>query len=110
MSLLGTGFSYAAETRTRQAQILIEVLPAVRDIRRFGSCALDLCMVAAGGLDAYYEDCVHVWDWAAAALIATEAGATLRLPASDGTPGLIVASAPGIADELVAVLERSGAL
>ena len=110
MSLLGTGFSYAAEKRTEQAEILTSVLPAVRDIRRFGSCALDLCMVAAGGLDAYYEDCVHVWDWAAAALIATEAGATLRLPASDGTPGLIVASAPGIADELVAVLERSGAL
>jgi len=110
MSLVGTGFSYAAEKRTRQAEILSAVLPAVRDIRRFGSCALDLCMVAAGGLDAYYEDGVHVWDWAAAALIATEAGAILRLPASDGTPGQIVASAPGIADELAAVLKRAGAL
>ena len=109
MSLVGTGFSYAAEKRTRQAQILTEVLPAVRDIRRFGSCALDLCMVAAGGLDAYYEDGVHVWDWAAAALIAAEAGAVLRLPASDGTPGMIVASAPGISDELTFVLNRSGA-
>jgi myo-inositol-1(or 4)-monophosphatase len=110
MSLLGTGFSYAADKRTSQAEILTAVLPAVRDIRRFGSCALDLCMVAAGGLDAYYEDCVHVWDWAAAALIAAEAGAVLRLPASDGTPGLIVASAPGVADDLTAVLERAGAL
>ena len=86
------------------------VLPAVRDIRRFGSCALDLCMVAAGGLDAYYEDGVHVWDWAAAALIAAEAGATLRLPASDGTPGLIIACAPGISDALAAVLNRAGAV
>lgn len=74
MSLVGTGFSYASEKRTRQAEVLTAVLPAVRDIRRFGSCALDLCMVAAGSLDAYYEDGVHVWDWAAAALIAAEAG------------------------------------
>lgn len=110
MSLIGTGFSYAAEKRTSQAAILTSVLPAVRDIRRFGSCALDLCMVAAGGLDAYYEDNVHVWDWAAAALIAAEAGAAVRLPVSDGTPGLIVASAPGIADELVTVLKVAGAL
>jgi myo-inositol-1(or 4)-monophosphatase len=110
MSLVGTGFSYAAEKRTRQAEVLTAVLPAVRDIRRFGSCALDLCMVAAGGLDAYYEDGVHVWDWAAAALIAAEAGATLRLPPSDGTPGLIIACAPGISDELAAVLNRAGAV
>jgi myo-inositol-1(or 4)-monophosphatase len=109
MSLVGTGFSYAAEKRARQAAILSEVLPAVRDIRRFGSCALDLCMVAAGGLDAYYEEGVHVWDWAAAALIAAEAGAGLLLPASDGTPGLVIASAPGIFDELGTVLNRSGA-
>ncbi|BBZ17139.1 inositol monophosphatase [Mycolicibacterium gadium] len=110
MSLVGTGFSYASEKRTRQAEVLTAVLPAVRDIRRFGSCALDLCMVAAGSLDAYYEDGVHVWDWAAAALIAAEAGATLRLPASDGTPGLIIACAPGISDELAAVLYRAGAV
>ena len=110
MSLVGTGFSYASAKRTRQAEVLTAVLPAVRDIRRFGSCALDLCMVAAGSLDAYYEDGVHVWDWAAAALIAAEAGATLRLPASDGTPGLIIACAPGISDELAAVLYRAGAV
>ena len=57
-----------------------QLLPEVRDVRRIGSCALDLCMVAAGRLDAYYEDGVHVWDWAAGALIAAEAGARLRLP------------------------------
>ncbi|BBX03063.1 inositol monophosphatase [Mycolicibacterium moriokaense] len=109
MSLVGTGFSYSADKRTRQAQILGSVLPAVRDIRRIGSCALDLCMVAAGGLDAYYEDGVHVWDWAAGALIAAEAGAVLRLPAADNSPGFIVASAPGIADEFDAVLTSAGA-
>lgn len=109
MSLVGTGFSYVAEKRMRQAQILTAVVPAVRDIRRIGSCALDLCMVAAGALDAYYEDGVHLWDWAAGALIAAEAGAVLRLPPADTTPGFIVASAPAIAEALDAVLQRSGA-
>ena len=63
--------------------MLTRLLPVVRDVRRIGSCALDLCMVAAGRLDAYYEDGVHVWDWAAGALIAAEAGARAcgcRLP------------------------------
>jgi myo-inositol-1(or 4)-monophosphatase len=74
-----------------------------------GSAALDLCMVAAGRLDAYYEDGVHVWDWAAGALIAAEAGAMLRLPPADGTPGQIVAAAAGVADALADALRNSGA-
>jgi myo-inositol-1(or 4)-monophosphatase len=110
MSLVGTGFSYAPEQRIRQAEILTKMLPVVRDVRRIGSCALDLCMVAAGALDAYYEDGVHVWDWAAGALIAAEAGAKLLLPTVDGEAGLVVAAAPGIADALVGELRRSGAL
>jgi myo-inositol-1(or 4)-monophosphatase len=110
MSLVGTGFSYAPEQRIRQAEILTRLLPVVRDVRRMGSCALDLCMVAAGRLDAYYEDGVHVWDWAAGALIAAEAGASLRLPPADGGAGLIVAAAPGIADALADALRHSGAL
>jgi myo-inositol-1(or 4)-monophosphatase len=108
MSLVGTGFSYAPEQRTRQAEILTRLLPAVRDVRRMGSCALDLCMVAAGRLDAYYEDGVHVWDWAAGALIAAEAGARLWLPPADGGAGLIVAAAPGIAGTLADALRRWG--
>jgi myo-inositol-1(or 4)-monophosphatase len=109
MSLVGTGFSYAPEQRIRQAEILTGLLPVVRDVRRMGSCALDLCMVAAGRLDAYYEDGVHVWDWAAGALIAAEAGAILRLPPADGGAGLIVAAAPGVADALADALHRCGA-
>jgi myo-inositol-1(or 4)-monophosphatase len=109
MSLVGTGFSYAPEQRIRQAEILTRLLPVVRDVRRMGSSALDLCMVAAGRLDAYYEDGVHVWDWAAGALIAAEAGASLLLPPADGGPGLIVAAAPGIAGALTDALRRSGA-
>lgn len=110
MSLVGTGFSYAPEQRMRQAGVLAALLPTVRDVRRIGSCALDLCMVAAGRLDAYYEDGVHVWDWAAGALIASEAGAVLRLPPADTAPGLIVASGAAIADELASALRRAGAI
>ncbi len=66
-------------------------------------------MVAAGRLDAYYEDGLNVWDWAAGALIAAEAGARLRLPPADGTAGLVVAAAPGIADALADALRNSGA-
>ena len=110
MSLVGTGFSYAPEQRIRQAEILTRMLPVVRDVRRMGSCALDLCMVAAGALDAYYEDGVHIWDWAAGALIAAEAGAKLLLPPVDGGAGVVVAAAPGIADALAGELGRSGAL
>ena len=109
MALLGTGFGYAREHRLRQAEVFARLLPDVRDARRVGSCALDLCMVAAGRLDAYYEDGVHVWDWAAAALIAAEAGAWLRLPPSDTSAGFIAAAAPGIAGELDTALRRVGA-
>jgi myo-inositol-1(or 4)-monophosphatase len=75
LSLLATGFGYAADMRARQADILTRILPAVRDIRRMGAASLDLCAVACGWVDGYYEAGMHPWDWAAGALIATEAGA-----------------------------------
>lgn len=113
MALIGTGFSYDREGRVRQAEVLAQILPEIRDMRRIGSCALDLCMVAAGRLDGYFEDDVHVWDWAAAALVASEAGAVVDLPpinGSDGSGGdLLVAAAPGIATDLDAALRRAGA-
>lgn len=107
MTLVGTGFSYSHEARGRQARVLAEILPVVRDMRRLGSCALDLCMVAAGQLDAYYEDGVHVWDWAAAALIAAEAGATVWLPTGAGG-GKVMAAAPGVATALREALAGAG--
>lgn len=107
MALLGTGFAYDPGRRARQAAVVAEVLPEVRDIRRIGSCALDLCMVAAGRLDAYYEEGVQVWDWAAAALIAAEAGATVWLPTAAGAEQ-VAASAPGVADALHAALAGAG--
>jgi len=83
-ALVGTGFGYAAGRRARQAEVLAGVLPNIRDIRRGGSAALDLCAVAGGRLDAYYERGVHAWDIGAAGLIAEEAGA--RVGGLDGAP------------------------
>lgn len=74
-ALVGTGFSYESDRRAHQAVVLTEVLPRVRDIRRGGSAALDLCWVAAGRLDAFFERGLQPWDRAAGALIAQEAGA-----------------------------------
>jgi myo-inositol-1(or 4)-monophosphatase len=76
-ALVGTGFAYDAQRRREQALVLVDVLPRVRDIRRFGSAALDLCAVAEGRLDAYYEWGLAPWDRAAGELIATEAGAVV---------------------------------
>ena len=109
LALVGTGFGYAPERRLQQAEVLTRLLPGVRDVRRVGSCALDLCMVAAGRLDAYYELGVNVWDWAAGALIAEEAGARMLLPPVDDGSSLIVAAAPGIADDFDEALRRAGA-
>ena len=109
MALVATGFAYARERRRQQAGAVAELLAEVRDIRRVGSCALDLCMVAAGRLDAYFESGVHVWDWAAAALVAEEAGAVVRLPAPGADDDdLVIAAAPGVAAALTRQLARVG--
>jgi myo-inositol-1(or 4)-monophosphatase len=113
MALLGTGFGYSVQRRALQASLLARMLPAVRDVRRIGSAALDLCMVAAGRLDAYYEHGLKPWDHAAGALIAAEAGARVLLPGPEpwaGDNGLTMAAAPGIAEELIAVLDGFGGL
>ncbi|HVU60404.1 MAG TPA: inositol monophosphatase family protein [Mycobacteriales bacterium] len=83
-ALVGTGFNYDSGLRGRQAQRMPSFLPRVRDIRRMGSAALDLCAVASGQLDAFFEAGMQPWDWAAAGLVATEAGA--RLGGLAGSP------------------------
>lgn len=111
LALLATGFGYGAARRERQGELVAQLLPKVRDIRRIGSAALDLCMVAAGRVDAHYEHGLNPWDWAAGALIAAEAGAVLRLPGADSTGAqgeLTVAAAAGIADELADLFDRLG--
>ena len=97
-ALIGTGFGYDADRRAKQAAVLARLLPAVRDIRRAGAAALDLCMVAAGRLDGYYERGLQRWDWAAGRLIVEEAGGSV-IELSDEPAGLLVAT-PAIAEEL----------
>jgi myo-inositol-1(or 4)-monophosphatase len=97
-ALVGTGFSYEAEHRAEQAAVVGRLLPLVRDIRRAGSAALDLCWVAAGRLDGFYERGVKPWDWGAGGLLVEEAGGEVReLP---GEPFGVVAAGPSLIDEL----------
>jgi myo-inositol-1(or 4)-monophosphatase len=103
-ALVGTGFAYDPRARAAQGVVLTRVLPRVRDIRRRGAAALDLCWVAVGRLDAFYESGLAPWDLAAGGLIAAEAGAVVR--ESPGTSGgrAVVAATPAIADDLMALL------
>jgi myo-inositol-1(or 4)-monophosphatase len=106
LSLVATGFAYRAERRARQAAGVAGLLTRVRDIRRAGAASLDLCAVAAGWLDAYFEHGLHRWDWAGGALIAEEAGAVVRLP--EAVDDMTFVATPGIADELTEVLVETG--
>jgi myo-inositol-1(or 4)-monophosphatase len=92
--LVATGFGYSAQVRRLQGQALVRLLPRVRDIRRAGSCALDICSVADGSVDGYFEEGVHLWDYAAATLVAEGAGARWRLENGLGG-GELVICAPG---------------
>lgn len=108
-ALVGTGFSYSAERRRSQAQVLLDLLPRVRDIRRVGSAALDLCALAAGRLDAYYERGLNPWDHAAGALIAREAGAQIGgIGGGHESIELLVAAEPTLYAELTAALRDAG--
>jgi myo-inositol-1(or 4)-monophosphatase len=109
-ALVGTGFSYRPERRLAQADMLATVLPSVRDIRRAGAAAIDLCWVGAGRLDAFYEHGLQPWDLAAGALVAAEAGAVVGdLEGGRPSSGLTVAAAPGIAAGFWDLLRRAGA-
>jgi myo-inositol-1(or 4)-monophosphatase len=105
-ALVGTGFGYTPERRLAQAQALLAVLPRVRDIRRMGSAALDLCSVACGRLDAFYESGLNPWDMAAGWLILTEAGGVVTGP-QGGPPSaaMTVAGNPAVAAQLLTVLD-----
>ncbi|MEV4803371.1 inositol monophosphatase family protein [Nonomuraea sp. NPDC049421] len=100
-ALVATGFGYAKARRESQGEVVAKVLPRVRDIRRGGSCAIDICSLAAGRVDAYYERGVNQWDFAAAGLVATESGA--RLGGLHGRPvssEFALCAAPGLFEEL----------
>ena len=109
-ALVGTGFGYAADLRARQGALLTELLPQVRDIRRLGSAALDLCFLGAGRLDAYYETGLNAWDRAAGELVAVEAGAVLGGPLdATATRVLTWAATPGLADAFGALVRELSA-
>lgn len=111
LTLVGTGFGYDARRRARQAQLVAQLCGRVRDIRRNGAASLDLCAVAAGWLDAYFEHGLNRWDWAAGALIAAEAGAVVELPgtAPDLGADATYAAAPSVAAPLRTLLVDYGA-
>ncbi len=100
-ALVATGFGYQAGRRLVQGEVLRGVLPQVRDIRRGGSAAVDLCSVASGSVDAYYERGVNLWDIAAGGLIAAEAGARVTgLHGRPPSPSMTLAAAPPLLGQL----------
>lgn len=100
-ALVSTGFGYDPGRRTEQARVVSALIGSVRDIRRFGSAALDLCAVAAGRCDVYFEEGTQRWDHAAGALIASEAGASVVADTE-----MTVAAHPALFDEFRALLLR----
>ncbi|MET0931602.1 MAG: inositol monophosphatase family protein [Aeromicrobium sp.] len=107
-ALVATGFNYVPAVRAKQAAAMAELIPQVRDIRRIGSAALDLCALAEGQYDAYLEEGLKPWDLAAGGLIAAEAG--LVLSGIDGDPGerMVMAAHPAIAQEYFALVRACG--
>ena len=106
--LVATGFAYRPEVRARQGRGIAALLPRVRDVRRRGSCALDLCGLAAGECDAYVEEGPHLWDHAAGALVATEAGARFELWPLKGEDPLLVCATSAAFDDFAALVRASG--
>ena len=104
-ALVATGFGYLAGRRRVQGEVVAALLPRVRDIRRAGSAAVDLCGVAAGRLDGYYERGLNPWDFAAGALVAQEAGAVVGgLGGAPASPSMTIAAGPRLYPLLAAVL------
>jgi len=107
-ALMGTGFGYAQSRRIDQSQALTQVLPAVRDIRRLGSCAIDLCLVASGRLDGFFESGVNPWDHAAGALMVREAGGHVSgLFGATESDAMLIATNSHIYPELLHILEQT---
>lgn len=106
-AVVATGFAYSAQVRAEQAQVVAAVLPRVADVRRLGSASLDLCFLAAGRVDAYYEARLYPWDYAAGALVAEEAGAVLfGLRGRPVADEFVAGAAPGVAAPFRRLLEQ----
>ncbi|MET0589675.1 MAG: inositol monophosphatase family protein [Naasia sp.] len=106
-ALVGTGFGYDIAARDPQIAVAGNLLREVRDIRRMGAASLDLCAVAAGRLDAYYEWGLNPWDLAAGSLIASEAGAVVLGPGGGpASKELLVTGPSSVAEPLLALVEK----
>jgi myo-inositol-1(or 4)-monophosphatase len=102
-AMVATGFSYEADRRAEQANVIRRLLPSARDIRRAGAAALDLAWLAAGRVDAFYERGLNAWDRAAGDLLVLEAGGVVADLEGD-PPGLIAASTQELLEELASVV------
>ncbi len=108
-ALVGTGFGYDPATRADQARFLVDLLPRVRDVRRSGAAATDLCSLASGRLDAYYEAGLAPWDRCAGTVIAREAGAVVDVFEDHALPGVLtVATHPASRDDFLTLLRAVG--
>lgn len=106
VALFATGFSYESTERSKQADVLQTVLPRIQDIRRHGAAALDLCMVADGSVDGYFEVGAKPWDYSAGVLIARESGALASgLFGRDVSPQMVVCAAPKLQQAMITLLE-----
>jgi len=109
-ALIGTGFGYSQVRRASQGRVFKTLIPGIRDIRRMGSCAIDLCLLAEGNLDAFYERGVNPWDHAAGGVIAKEAGAVVSgLHGNVESDEMLVAANPVLHPKLVSILESLNA-
>lgn len=106
--LVATGFSYSRDLRAVQAAAVARLLPEVRDVRRSGSCAIDLCRVASGALDGYVEEGVNLWDHAAAGLVARLAGARLEVTVGAGGRTAVVCGPRHGFEELLSAVRTAG--
>ncbi|SDP56141.1 myo-inositol-1(or 4)-monophosphatase [Klenkia soli] len=107
-TLVATGFAYDRGIRTRQGEVLARVLPEVRDVRRWGSAAVEICLAAAGRVDAFYQLDLKPWDHLAADLVATEAGLHVEVTTGWGKADpLVLATPPTIADGFRALVARA---
>jgi myo-inositol-1(or 4)-monophosphatase len=106
-ALVATGFGYRAERRARQAAVAAAVLPRVRDIRRAGAASLDLCDVACGRLDGYFEQGLQPWDLAAGRLVVTEAGGVVSgLSGREPGEAMVVAAGAALHEPLESLLSE----
>jgi myo-inositol-1(or 4)-monophosphatase len=106
-ALIATGFGYDAERRDKQAEVLRRVVPRIRDVRRAGAAALDLCWLAADRMDGYYERGLGTWDWAAARIVVEEAGGLVSdlVPEPHG----LAAAHPDLLPDLLDLLKEAEA-